>query len=71
MGLSITINGITGTSPFDVYLCQSGGVNCFYITEITTTPYSFVIPPPYDQSTEYLLKIVDATGCIITSTESL
>lgn len=67
MSKSVVINSITGVSPFDVYLCESGGTNCFYILTTSTTPTQFDIPPPYDEMTTYLLKIVDGNGCIITS----
>jgi len=73
MGLTITIDGITGQSPYNVYVCQSDGTGCFFINQITSgeIPYTFNIPSPYDQSTEYMVKIVDGLGCVFTSTESL
>ena len=48
MPLQVTINDITGV-----------------------TPYVFDIPVPYDTSTEYMLKVVDRNGCIITGIESV
>ena len=71
MALSVTISSITGSSPFDIYICQSDGTGCFYINEISSTPYTFDIPVPYDTSTSYMVKVIDAEGCIITSTQSL
>jgi hypothetical protein len=71
MGLNLTISSITGQSPYEVYLCQVDGTGCFYINEITSTPYSFIIPPPYDTSTQYMIKIIDDFGCIITGTTSI
>ena len=70
MALSVTISSITGSSPFDIYICQSDGTGCFYINEISSTPYTFDIPVPYDTSTSYIVKVVDAEGCIITSTQT-
>jgi hypothetical protein len=65
MSVQLTINGITGTSPFDVYLCQPNGSGCFYVDTITTLPYGFSIPQPYDTSLAYMLKIIDQQNCII------
>jgi hypothetical protein len=48
MALQVTINDITGQTPFDIYICQSDGTGCFYMATISTTPYVFDIPPPYD-----------------------
>lgn len=65
MSVEVQINGITGQSPFDIYICQSGGTNCFYINRITDTTYNFMIPKPYDISVAYMLKIIDGNGSII------
>jgi hypothetical protein len=71
MAVQVTINSITGQSPYDVYICQSNGGGCFYITTITTTSYVFDIPSPYDTSSSYMLKVVDANNCIISGVESV
>lgn len=71
MAIQVTINDITGVTPYDVYICQSGGTGCFYIDTITTTPYVFDIPEPYNTGTEYMLKIIDGQNCQITAIESV
>jgi hypothetical protein len=71
MAIQVTINGITGQSPFDIYICQSNGSGCFYVTTITSTPYVFDIPEPYDTSTSYQLQVVDGNNCIITGVENV
>ena len=65
MAVQVTISSITGQSPYDIYICQSDGSGCFYVTTITTIPYVFDIPAPYDTSSSYMLKVVDANNCII------
>jgi hypothetical protein len=71
MAVQVTISSITGQSPYDVYICQSSGSGCFYISTITTTPYVFDIPAPYDTSSSYLLKVVDANNCTISGIENV
>ena len=71
MAVQVTINSITGQSPYEIYICQSDGSGCFYVTTITTTPYVFDIPSPYDTSSSYMLKVVDAFNCTITGIESV
>jgi hypothetical protein len=66
MAIQVTINSITGQSPYDIYICQSGGTGCFYITTISSLPYSFDIPYPYNNSSAYTLKIIDNNQCVIT-----
>lgn len=71
MAVQVTINSITGQSPYEIYICQSNGSGCFYVTTITTTPYVFDIPSPYDTSSSYMLKVVDAYNCVITGIQNV
>ena len=71
MALQVTISGITGTSPYDIYVCQTGGTSCFYMTTISSVPYVFDIPAPYNTSSAYMLKIIDNNQCIITGIQSV
>ena len=71
MAVQVTINSVTGQSPYDIYICQSGGTGCFYITTVSTIPYVFDIPVPYDVSSSYMLKIIDSNNCVITGTQNV
>ena len=71
MAVQVTINSITGQSPYDIYICQSGGTNCFYITTISSAPYIFDIPAPYNTSSSYMLKIIDTNNCVISGTTTV
>jgi hypothetical protein len=66
MAIQVEIYDITGQTPFDIYVCQTGDTNCFYITRINETNYNFLMPKPYDTSSSYLLKIIDGNGSVIT-----
>lgn len=67
MAIEVTINSLTGTSPYNVYICQSGGTGCFYISTIVTgdLPYEFEIPLPYDSGDSYMVKVIDNQNCVI------
>jgi hypothetical protein len=71
MEIQVDINSITGQSPYDIYVCQTGGTDCYYMTRIDSTPYSFQIPEPYNKSYSYMLKIVDGNGSTITGITSI
>lgn len=71
MAIQVTINGITGSSPYDIYICQSNGTNCFYISTISMVPYIFDIPEPYNTATSYMVKVIDNNNCLITGIESI
>jgi hypothetical protein len=63
MAVQVTIDSITGQTPYDIYICQSDGTACFYVTTTSTIPYVFDIPAPNDTSLSYMLKIKDGQGC--------
>jgi hypothetical protein len=67
MPIQTTIYSLSGTSPFDVYICQFNLTGCFYIDTITSgdIPYTFTIPAPYDTAESYCVKVVDDQGCVI------
>ena len=69
MVIQVTIDSITGQSPYDIYICQTGGTSCFYMTTISSVPYTFDIPAPYNTSSAYMLKVIDNLGCVITGEE--
>jgi hypothetical protein len=71
MAIQVTINSLTGTSPYDVYVCDSVLTNCVYIATINLTPYVFDVPAPLDAQTELCVKVVDTNGCIITQCGSV
>ena len=71
MAVQVTINSLTGTSPYDVYVCDSVLTNCVYIATINSTPYFFDVPAPLDAQSELCVKVVDTNGCIITQCGSV
>ncbi len=64
---SVTINSITGNTPFEVYLCMSDQNSCYYIDYINVSqiPYTFNVPIPIQDMGSYCLKIIDSDGCSI------
>ena len=61
----ITITNITGSTPFDVYVCDITNTLCVFITGLTSCPpsYTFTVPLPLDTSGSLLIKIVDFDSC--------
>jgi len=71
VNIKVNINGITGQSPYDIYVCQSSINDCIYINTISGTTYSFDLPKPFDNNVEYILKVIDNNGRVITKTTSV
>jgi hypothetical protein len=67
MSKLITITTLSGTSPFDVYLCDNTYGNCIFISTINNIeiPYSFLVPSPYLSLLELGVKVVDNNQCEI------
>jgi|688.fasta_scaffold69410_2 hypothetical protein len=61
----IQINSITGTSPYNIYVCDITLNYCFLVSGSTAINpvVRFAVPPPLDNVTEVILKIVDSLGC--------
>lgn len=64
MPIDITINNITGASPYDVYVCDDPVSTCIYIDTISILPYQFEVPNIMSSNTVFNLKIVDNNGCL-------
>ena len=62
----ITLNNVTGASPFDVYLCDNPITTCVYITTISSLPYSFNVPGLLQTQDDFTIKVVDNNNCEIT-----
>jgi hypothetical protein len=60
----LTINDITGASPYNIYLCDNPVTLCVYVNTVTTLPYSFEIPQLLVNQNDYTLKVEDSNGCI-------
>lgn len=66
MPVNVTINSVTGTTPYDIYVCDPYGNSCFYISTKSSFPFSFDIPQPNDTFNEYMIKLIDGNGYTIT-----
>jgi hypothetical protein len=63
----IQITGDTGgNEPYDIFLCDSSNVSCFYVSGLTTIPGTVYINTSLYFPGEELLyiRIVDNSGCV-------
>ena len=67
MSIQITINEITGSSPYNIYLCNDPVTFCSYIDTISgsSLPYTFDVPFYLEGLVDFNLKIVTNDGCQI------
>ena len=65
MSCAIQINSISGTSPFDIYMCDIGLAQCVFIQTVTSPVYPITLTTPTTLigATTVVVKIVDGNGC--------
>jgi hypothetical protein len=66
----ITISGITGSSPFDIYTSDTGETTTIYINTVGATdlPYTFDVPIIFQPLPAVNVKIIDTINCEINET---
>lgn len=63
MAASVTITSITGTSPYQVYVCNVLGADCNFVGSATTMPYSVTLPTMYNSAPAVMIKVIDSNNC--------
>ena len=63
MSVQVTINDASGSTPFYLYICDTGFTTCFYATSFTSTPFVYEIPEPWDTMNSFCVKIIGSDGC--------
>jgi hypothetical protein len=68
MPTNVVISGVTGSSPYNVYVCDENVINCTWINQFTSgqIPFTFELPFLYQSSTDFAVKIIDSNGCTVT-----
>lgn len=61
---SVEISSFTGTTPAQIYYCNSSGLTCVFVASVSTFPYTFTVPSSYDYE-NFIVKITDAQNCTI------
>jgi hypothetical protein len=65
MSSQIIISGITGTSPYNIYVCDTLGTNCQYIGVFTTVPQTIILPSTFTYAPAVLIRIIDYNLCVM------
>ena len=60
MSQQVTITSVTANTPVEIYYCDSTSGSCVYVSTVSVFPYTFNVPPPYDEQ-NIVIKIIDAS----------
>ena len=67
MNSEVTIQNITGTEPFDIWICNYCGPNetCIYVATLGDgdIPFTFTLPPSFQNVSSYCVKVIDGNEC--------
>jgi hypothetical protein len=65
MPTNIVISGVTGLSPYNVFICDTSAVNCTWISQFTSSqvPYTFELPFIYLGYSNFAVKVIDSNNC--------
>lgn len=65
MSCIVQINSISGTSPFDIYMCDVGFFQCIFIQTETSPSYPITLnlPQTLIGVNKLIVKIIDGNGC--------
>lgn len=63
MPVEVTINNVSGSSPFFLYICDNTLTSCFYATSFSGAPFTYDVPSPWDTMNDFCVKIIDDGGC--------
>lgn len=66
MSCTLQISGITGSSPYTIYVCDYTFSECVLVgiySEPITYPFYIPVPDDMEGSSKIIVKIEDASGC--------
>ena len=50
MSQQVTITSVTANTPVEIFYCDSFSANCVYVSTVSVFPYTFDVPPPYNEN---------------------
>ena len=67
MSARLTIQSITGASPYDFYVCDIYENNCSFLGSVSTASPDqiFTLPALFNLAPQIMIKMIDANSCEI------
>jgi hypothetical protein len=67
MPTNVVISGVTGQSPYNIYVCDENIINCTWVNQITSgqIPYTFELPYIFQGYSDFAVKMTDSNGCSV------
>jgi len=65
MPTNIMLTSVSGSSPFHIYVCDTGFTSCVYVNTITPidVPFQINVPPLFLSLTNVVINVKDSNDC--------
>jgi hypothetical protein len=64
MPLEVNITGLSGSSPFNIWICDNPETTCIYVDTVDSSPLTFDVPTPLSFQNDWTIKSIDNNNCI-------
>ena len=64
MPLQVTIDSLSGNSPFNIWVCDNPETTCIYVDTVDSAPVVFNIPEPLIYQNDWIIKSIDDKNCV-------
>ena len=64
MPLEVNITGLSGSSPFNIWICDNPETTCIYVDTVDSSPLTFDVPSPLSFQNDWTIKSIDNNNCI-------
>lgn len=63
MSLQVTVDGLSGASPFNIWICDNPEVTCIYVDTVTGATFTFDVPQALIFQDDFTIKSIDNNNC--------
>jgi len=64
MPLEVNITGLSGSSPFNIWICDNPETSCIYVDTVDSSPLTFDVPTLFSNDLSWTIKLIDNNNCI-------
>ena len=70
MPTNITLTTVSGSSPFHIYVCDTGFTTCIYVDTVTPIdiPYQITVPSVFSSLSSVVVNVKDSNNCSLNQT---
>jgi hypothetical protein len=67
MPLEVIVNGLSGATPFNIWICDNPETTCIYVDTVTGATLTFDVPQALIYQNDWIIKSIDNNNCVSTT----